>query len=60
VKEASAPFVSSFCPTGPAYLPATRRVEAERELAKIFHVNPIVARIRLQELFPMNVDQTEF
>jgi hypothetical protein len=60
VREASVPFVELTPVTNSAYLPATRRVEAERELAKIFHVNPIVARIRLQELFPMNVDQTEF
>jgi hypothetical protein len=60
VREASVPFVELTPVTKSAYLPATRRVEAGHELAKIFHVNPIVARIRLQDLAPMNVDQTEF
>ena len=60
VREASVPFVEFARVTKSASLPARRRVEAERELVKIFQVNPIVARIRLQELFPINVDQMEF
>jgi hypothetical protein len=60
VREASAPFVKFAPVTRSESLLATRRVEAERELAKIFHVNPVVVRIRLHELFPENSSQIEF
>lgn len=41
-------------------LPRHSRVNAEWELATIFDVNPIVARIRLEELFPAADTQIEF
>ena len=41
-------------------LPDANRSEAERELATIFEVNPIVARIRLGEIFPAASGQLEF
>lgn len=42
-------------------LPVALRVKAEQEMAKVFDVNPVVARIRLQEIFPaQNAAQFEF
>jgi hypothetical protein len=35
-------------------LPATKKAEAENLLADTFDVNPVVARIRLQEMFPVS------
>jgi hypothetical protein len=35
-----------------ATLPAAQRKEAERLLAEVFDVNPVVARIRIEEMFP--------
>ncbi|MFA6919246.1 MAG: hypothetical protein WC244_04055 [Patescibacteria group bacterium] len=37
-------------------LKESERVRAEKELANIFNVNPIVVRIKLTELFPVIVD----
>jgi hypothetical protein len=38
---------------GGGILSEVRRAEAESKLAEIFNVNPIVARLRLQELYPL-------
>lgn len=47
--------------TGNATLPAAARAEAEQIVAEKFNVNPIVARIRLAEMFPdKNGAQMEF
>jgi hypothetical protein len=41
-------------------LPLARRTEAEKLLSSTFEVNPIVARIRLGEMFPDSKGQMEF
>lgn len=41
-------------------LPAERRRDVELAVAKVFEVNPVVARIRLGEMFPNNDAQLEF
>lgn len=41
-------------------LPAAKRAEAEKHLANVFDVNPIVARIRLVEMYPDSGAQIEF
>jgi hypothetical protein len=58
-RKAAAPFIEETSVMKSPILPPTRRIEAERELACIFDVNPIVARIRLRELFQMEIDQME-
>jgi hypothetical protein len=45
---------------GIAVLPECHRREAEVLLATTFEVNPVVARIRLYEMFPQNTGQMEF
>ena len=41
---------------GRAVLPAAKRTEAARRLAEIFEVNPVVAQIRLEDIFPVGSD----
>ncbi|SRR5581483_2883372 len=60
VQQATSQFTEVSSVTRSPSLPNVRRVEAERELATIFDVNPVVARIRLEELFPANGGQFEF
>lgn len=60
VAKACAPFVELSAVTNSPALPAARRLDVERELSAVFDVNPVVARIRLQELFPGNCGQLEF
>jgi hypothetical protein len=49
---ALAPFVNRALVTGSPSLPASAREAASRSLAGIFEVNPVVARIRISEMFP--------
>lgn len=61
VKQAVSPFVdqSTFMKS-PSLSPAARQ-KAEKEVAEIFDVNPVVARIRIYEFFPeMPETQIEF
>ena len=60
VQQALAPFLEVAPVTKSPSLRPTARKQAERDLAGIFEVNPVVARIRLQELFPENSAQMEF
>lgn len=46
------PYIESIGKLGIKLIAQSNRLVAEREIAKIFEVNPIVARIRLNELFP--------
>jgi hypothetical protein len=41
-------------------LPPANRQRAEKHLATTFDVNPVVARIRLSEMFPDSKGQVEF
>lgn len=41
-------------------LPPANRIEAEKRLSEVFDVNPVVARIRLNEMFPNTKGQIEF
>jgi len=52
VRQAVEPFCKPQGGLGLPALPDSEREQAVRELAKIFDVNPIVTRIRLDELFP--------
>lgn len=40
-----------------AVLPEVRRAEAVRQVAEVFEVNPVVARIRIGELYPEGSEQ---
>ncbi len=51
VYEAIKPFLESQGLLGLSVLPDTNRPTAERSLAEIFDVNPVVARIRLTDLY---------
>jgi hypothetical protein len=46
------PFLTSAGTLGQQRLEPTLRGQAARHLAKVFDVNPAVARIRLDDLFP--------
>jgi hypothetical protein len=60
VKEALADvLVESVVTKSPTLLPSMRQT-AEKTLSEIFDVNPIVARIRLSEMFPDAKGQIEF
>lgn len=50
--RALAAFVTTGGLLGIPHLPATSRAEAIRHLAKTFDVNKVVARIRLEQLYP--------
>ena len=48
-----AEFLTKMGGLGISELPVARREEAARRLAVVFEVNPVVARIRLDDLFPV-------
>jgi len=57
VREALKPFLSPAGLIGVELLDETRREESARALADMFDVNPVVARIRINELFPAQTGQ---
>lgn len=57
VKNALEPFLLKSGVMEIEILDQARRVEAEKLLAEIFNVNPIVAKIRLDGLFPIGNSQ---
>ncbi len=57
VERALAPFVVLQGMMGMPSLPADHRDGAIRSLAETFDVNPVVARIRLEALFPASADR---
>jgi hypothetical protein len=57
VQEAMKPFLLPRGILGPEGLDENRRAESIRALADIFDVNPVVARIRISELFPPEIGQ---
>jgi hypothetical protein len=54
VQKALFPYMTDEGVFGTPTLPEGRREEAARDLAEVFNVNPAVARIRLEKLFPVN------
>jgi hypothetical protein len=60
VRQATAPFSQLSPVTKSARIDGPNRERAVTELARVFDVNPIVARIRLTELFPVSDGQFEF
>jgi hypothetical protein len=58
--EALSNFLIDSVVTRSPILPAAKRLDAEKHLAEIFDVNPIVARIRLAEMYPDSKGQIEF
>ena len=61
VKETVSPFLQESLVTKRPSLPEALRQKAEQEVAKVFDVNPVVARIRIQEIFPtQDASQFEF
>jgi hypothetical protein len=52
VEEAIRSFTAPLGSLGQVTIPETNRDAAVRELANIFNVNPVVARIRLADIFP--------
>jgi hypothetical protein len=60
VREALSDILVNSVVTSSPTLPAAKRLDAERHLAAVFEVNPIVARIRLAEMFPDTHGQMEF
>jgi hypothetical protein len=59
-RQAVAPFSQLSPVTKSARIDWQNRERAVAELARVFEVNPIVARIRLTELFPLSDGQIEF
>jgi hypothetical protein len=60
VREALSEILTeSVVTSSPSLLPANR-AQAEKTLSEIFDVNPVVARIRLGEMFPDSKGQIEF
>jgi hypothetical protein len=57
VQEAMKPFLVPSGLLGVEVLDENRRAESIRTLADIFDVNPVVARIRISELFPAQTGQ---
>lgn len=57
VHEALTPFLVTKGIMGMKKLNSSRRAEAERKLSHVFDVNPIVARIRLEGLFPVSEEK---
>jgi hypothetical protein len=57
VQDAMRPFVAPAGLLGVEVLDEKRREESVRSLADIFDVNPVVARIRINELFPAQTGQ---
>lgn len=60
VEVAVAGFLTSTAITGSKILAADKRSAATATVAGIFEVNPVVARIRLEEIFPAANGQEEF
>ena len=60
VRKAVMPLLDKAAVTGSPSLPSVKRSEAERLVADTFEVNLVVARIRLDDLFPENKGQIEF
>jgi hypothetical protein len=60
IRQAVAPFGEPSPVTESARIDGENRQRAVAELARVFEVNPVVARIRLAELFPLSDDQFEF
>jgi hypothetical protein len=61
VRMAAEPFLTRTPVTGIASLPSAAKEAAERKIAAVFEVNPVVARIRLSEMFPYKTgEQIEF
>ncbi len=60
VQQAVAPFSQLSPVTKSPRVDGPNRERAVAELARVFEVNPIVARIRLTELFPLSDGQFEF
>lgn len=56
VRLAAAPFCTTTGQLGSPILAAEKREEAARRLAELFDVNPVVARLRLDELLPLPKD----
>lgn len=54
VYRAVEPFLEAQGMLGIPALTDTRRIAAERELVSVFDVNPVVARIRLGDLYPVD------
>jgi hypothetical protein len=57
VEEAVRPFTVSLGSIGKVTIPETNREAAVRDLANIFNINPVVARIRLADIFPPEESQ---
>jgi hypothetical protein len=57
VSEALKPFLISSGSFGAIALDDSRREDAARALADVFDVNPVVARIRIHELYPADTGQ---
>jgi len=57
VQEAMKPFLEPSGQLGVQILANTRRKQAIRSLADTFNVNPVVARIRIDEHFPVETGQ---
>jgi hypothetical protein len=57
VQEAVKPYLVLSGSLGSLMLDEKRREEAVRTLADIFDVNPIVTKIRINELYPVETDQ---
>src|SRR5580658_589980 len=57
VQEALKPFLTSSGSLGAVTLDDDRREEAMRTVAEIFDVNPIVAKIRISEMYPADTGQ---
>jgi len=60
VRHACGRFTESSNVTKSPWLPDRNRRAAERDLATIFDVNPVVVRIRLEEMFPAEAAQMQF
>lgn len=60
VRQACAGFTECSEITKSPWLPDGARKAAEREVATVFDVNPVVARIRLGEMFPAQAAQMQF
>jgi hypothetical protein len=60
VREALSGILVDSLVTRSSTLPTAKRLEAEKLLSDVFDVNPIVARIRLTEMYPDPKGQIEF
>ena len=53
VEKCLEPFISSRGSFGMPSLPSEKRLESVKRLAEAFAVNPVVARIRLEQMYPL-------